>query len=114
MNARRASKAAGIITVLASLLFVHTASAAATVECGRIDPPVDGRVVLSGGRVVLSGGRVPGAVATYSCLGGYVLEGTSTRICLHTGRWSDREPTCSKCKKVDILTCIVESVLYEW
>ena len=97
----------GIIIVLASLLFVHTASAAATVECGRIDSPVDGRVVLSGG-------RVPGAVATYSCLGGYVLEGTSTRICLHTGRWSDREPTCSKCKKVDIFTCIVESVLYEW
>ena len=91
------------MTVLSSLLFVHTASAAATIECGRIDPPVDGRVVLSGG-------REPGAVATYSCHVGYVLEGTSIRTCLHSGRWSDREPTCSKCKKV---TCIVESVLYE-
>ena len=36
-----------------------------------------------------------GDVITYSCDGGFEINGTSTRTCQNDGTWSDSEPTCS-------------------
>lgn len=38
----------------------------------------------------------PGTIATYTCIPGFLLSGTSTRTCQEDGRWSGEEPTCER------------------
>ena len=38
--------------------------------------------------------REPDTVATYSCSGGYMLQGERTRTCGRDGQWSGEEPKC--------------------
>ena len=35
-----------------------------------------------------------GAVASYECVAGYTLVGSSTTTCQNNGSWSGSEPTC--------------------
>ena len=45
-------------------------------------------------RVNVSSTTTAGAVASYECVAGYTLEGSSTRTCQNDGSWSGSEPTC--------------------
>lgn len=36
-----------------------------------------------------------GGVAYYSCPRGFIMNGNSTRVCVHKGVWSGRAPGCS-------------------
>ncbi len=38
--------------------------------------------------------RPVGAVATYTCVDGYMLNGEATRTCQSTGMWDGSEPSC--------------------
>ena len=56
------------------------------VDCGNLQNPRFGRVVLTG--------TTFGSTATYSCQGGYILVGGSTRTCQANGQWSGVAPVC--------------------
>ena len=56
------------------------------VKCGNLPNPRFGRVDMTGNTV--------GSTATYSCLPGYTLVGTSTRTCQTSGQWSGVAPVC--------------------
>lgn len=55
-------------------------------DCGPLQDPVNGRVVIKGTAV--------SATATYTCDPGFVLIGNSQRECLLSGQWSGQDPTC--------------------
>ena len=48
---------------------------------------------LENGRVSWTG-LTPGSNATYSCDGGWVLDGAQNRICQDNGTWSNEPPSC--------------------
>ena len=73
----------GIYGLIILYLLLHTA-----VDCGPLDPPMDGSVTLTG--------TVFGSVATYSCNDGFRLEGEETRECQANSLWSGRAPTCTR------------------
>ena len=56
--------------------------------CERLQDIRNGQVDLSG--------RTVGSTATYSCNRGFVLVGSSTRICQSNGQWSGSEPSCGR------------------
>ena len=56
------------------------------VDCGSLQGPQDGQVVLSG--------TIFGSTATYSCNSGFVLLGDKTRRCQANGEWSGLVPLC--------------------
>ena len=37
----------------------------------------------------------PGDVVVYTCEQPYTLEGSSYRVCLNNGTWTDQEPKCT-------------------
>ena len=49
---------------------------------------------IDNGRVELNGQFV-GAIANYSCVTGYLLEGNERRTCQLDGEWSGQEPSCN-------------------
>ena len=58
---------------------------------------------ITNGSVDLSNGTVVGAIATYSCVPGYILEGDNRRTCQSNGQWNGREPFCrSKLSKFQV------------
>ena len=57
-------------------------------SCGELDDPPNGRVRLTGTSV--------GSTAIYFCNEGFVLEGTSKRLCQNNAAWSGREPRCRR------------------
>ena len=62
-----------------------------TVLCPALDNITNGHVLVSG--------HTPDSNATYSCVIGYVLNGTSSRTCQENGEWSGQEPTCEGISK---------------
>ena len=59
----------------------------AGVDCGLLEPPLNGQVMAMG--TTLS------SRAMYTCNPGYILLGSATRSCQASGLWSGSEPTCS-------------------
>ena len=49
---------------------------------------------ITNGVVTIASNRVLG-VAMYSCELGYLLNGTTTRVCTEQGLWSGNEPVCN-------------------
>ena len=59
------------------------------VDCGSLDAP-------SNGAVSTSSGTTFNRVATYTCITGYMISGTTnTRTCQATGSWNPAPPTCA-------------------
>ena len=56
-------------------------------ECLLLEDPENGRVNVSDG-------AVSGAVATYTCDEGFVLDGPDSRRCDNEGMWSGSQPEC--------------------
>ena len=56
------------------------------IHCANISNPLNGAVVFDANTV--------GSQANYSCSEGYILNGTTTRVCQADGQWSGSEPTC--------------------
>ena len=54
--------------------------------CANVSSPVNGTVMFDANTV--------GSQANYSCSEGYILNGTTTRVCQADGQWSGSEPTC--------------------
>ncbi len=46
---------------------------------------------------MINGTRPNGTVATYTCDGGFMLDGNATRIC-NTGNWTGTVPVCIESK----------------
>lgn len=57
------------------------------VDCGELSSPDNGEVDVTEGTRL-------NAVATYSCLLGYRLDGVEERTCGPDGQWSDSVPAC--------------------
>lgn len=57
-------------------------------DCGTLASPLNGAIILNT--------TTAGSTASYSCIGGYTLDGSAQRVCQADGQWSSREPTCSK------------------
>ena len=64
-------------------------------DCGTPADPTDGMVSTPDGTSV-------GKFAMYACDDGYVLSGTSIRVCQGDGMWSPLPPTCSLVGKYNI------------
>ena len=54
--------------------------------CDDLDAPLNGGVNMEG--------NLPGSTATYTCDGGFFLDGNSSRVCVGLGEWSGSAPTC--------------------
>ena len=65
--------------------------------CGSLDAPENGNVVQANPPVV-------GSVATYTCNSGFILIGSSVRVCQVDGTYSDNQPTCIS---MDYLKCLI-------
>ena len=57
------------------------------VNCGALTDPMNGMVDTSSGTTFMN-------TATYTCDTGYILIGTSTRMCQSDAVWSSATPTC--------------------
>ena len=60
------------------------------IDCGSLPDPEFGTVTITG--------TSTGSLATYKCNKGFKLNGSSTRVCLNTGEWSQEAPTCERKK----------------
>lgn len=58
------------------------------VDCGTLDDPANGQVLLSGTTV--------GATATYTCFVGYVASGDVVRHCQSNGQWTGVSAKCMR------------------
>ncbi|CAI8000472.1 Sushi, von Willebrand factor type A, EGF and pentraxin domain-containing protein 1, partial [Geodia barretti] len=58
----------------------------AVIDCGILPPIPNGGVTTTGTEI--------DAQATYSCNGGFVLQGVEIRICQGNGLWSVEAPSC--------------------
>ena len=58
------------------------------IDCGSLDEPKNGLVLLSG--------TAENDIATYSCKPGFVLQpgGGNTRVCNHSRNWTGSVPVC--------------------
>lgn len=65
------------------------------VDCGNLINPVNGVVELTG--------TTEGSSATYRCLSGFNLFGTSQRICQNNGFWSGVPPVCQRSEFTQVL-----------
>ncbi len=65
---------------------VHVLTCAAR-DCGGLADPTNGAVDLTNGTIFTS-------VAVYSCLTGFSVNGTTSRVCQSDGSWSDMPPSC--------------------
>lgn len=70
---------------LAERLLYHL-SLHAAVDCGVLEPPLNGKVMLMGTTV--------GSLALYNCDLGHILLGSAMRKCDANGEWSGSEPVC--------------------
>lgn len=66
--------------------FVISTHNTAAVDCGSLDNPTNGNVEFQS--------TLFGSTAVYSCVFGYLLEGTESRFCQADGQWSGAEPVC--------------------
>lgn len=57
------------------------------INCGELDGPRFGRVSFDN--------TLLGALATYSCDNGFILEGNRLRMCGSDGLWAGDPPMCS-------------------
>ncbi|XP_053405168.1 CUB and sushi domain-containing protein 1-like [Mercenaria mercenaria] len=57
------------------------------VDCGLLTSPENGIVTVSGLTYL--------NIATYSCLTGFTLTGSATRICMSDGNWNSSAPSCN-------------------
>ena len=58
------------------------------VDCGALESPEFGDVNINE--------TTFGSIANYSCQTGYVLNGTSERVCEEDGQWTDLMPQCTR------------------
>ena len=56
------------------------------VDCGHPGVPANGDVVFDD--------TLEGTVASYSCKGGYTINGNDQRVCQSNATWSGTIPTC--------------------
>ena len=73
---------------LFTMLFSISPCSYSVVDCGELNPPVNGMVNVSG--------TTTNSTASYSCDEGYDLVGVSTRTCLSSGDWSHDEVECKR------------------
>ena len=73
-------------TVTCCLSVSHYFHMHTVVDCGDLDDPTNGQVLLNG--------ITFGSTATYTCDPGFILTGAMERICQANGNWSGNEPTC--------------------
>lgn len=62
------------------------------VDCGPLPDPDNGQVTVFE--------TTFGSSAIYSCNPGFQLVGDARRICTDSGKWSEKEPACSRKFKV--------------
>ena len=67
--------------------FIRVLFSRAAVDCGVLQPPLNGQVMVFGTTL--------GSQALYNCDEGYILLGSTSRVCESNGRWSGDEPECS-------------------
>lgn len=60
------------------------------VDCGRLDSPSNGRVVMQ----PTPDSTTLNSIASYFCDEGFILLGAPVRACLQNGVWSGIAPTC--------------------
>ncbi len=65
---------------------------AAIADCGNLDNPINGEVMISPN-------TFENSIANYSCFEGYDLVGDATRTCLSTKTWSLSAPLCQSKEK---------------
>ena len=56
-------------------------------DCGPLTPPENGKVDTSPGTQYMD-------TAAYTCMDGYQLEGSNTRVCQSNGSWEGLAPEC--------------------
>ncbi len=81
------------------MLIIHVA-----VHCGSLKNTATRLVDTSSGTTFMN-------IATYTCVGGYMLNGEATRKCQSTGLWSEAAPVC-KCKIVLLLIVYIHINLF--
>jgi len=66
------------------------------ITCPVLTDPDNGMVDCSLGP---DGIPTEGDTCAYTCDDGFIVSGSSDRICQSDGTWTGSEPTCARCKK---------------
>ena len=61
---------------------------APSATCEDLTDPADGEVSIN------DASRVEGSTATYTCNAGFLMSGSSQRVCQESGMWSGVVPIC--------------------